>query len=426
MTELSEEISDSQLEAFLGAQEPRDVVLLFWAPWHRRSLEIKAELAHLASQHGEEMLLLSLNTDRHIDLAMRHGMRAVPLIVLRRQGKEVARTSGLNGCDGLLTWLWRHGALSASMPAQCELGSPSLKGAFHGDAALRARLITQLQEYAHSGSIVSQRVPFWCDGVGTISGALAQSLRPDVVEERSGLPFSFVCVLEFLCQEWSEATIGNIFTQIPVGADLSMLATSLLREVFGDPGIDWASLIDDERIDRLRQQWLRLIDRHVCALAVTQAEWDEIVVGLGVLRSQGRDPSRAVQDAFIDILGILSPPPAHDDDLWVNAISLHGIYLLHVIVGHDLGWTREDFGFEGVRAHWFMEREKRQAGGSFSDATLRTAQQQWMIEHGEAQRHYDQLLHESSENLPLLCHRICQRLLALLRESAPQLADQAQ
>jgi thioredoxin 1 len=418
MTELIQGMDASQLNALIVASEQRHVVLLFWAPWHLRSREMRGELERLAAAHADEIAPVFINTDRYVDLAVQYGLRSVPLVILFLGGDEIARTSGPNGCDGLLSWLWRQGAARSSMPEDFELLRHELGGAFHGDTLLGRSVIERLRERVCSGAVVCRRVPFWCDGVGTISGALADSLRPDIVEARSGLPFSFVCALEFLCLEWSAALVDTVFGEIKAGADLSLVAIRLVRDVFADPSTDWRVLIDDEGIDQLRLEWIRLLDRHVCGLAVAQTEWDAIVVGLGLLRSHGRDPSRAVQDAFIDMLGMLSPPPLHDDDLWVSALSLHGVYLQHVIVQHDLGWSRADFAFEGVRGQWFLAREIKQPGGRFSDEALAQARQQWMLEYGDEQRRYDLLLQESSANFPLLSHRICQRLIVLLRESA--------
>ncbi len=412
-----EDVNQAQFDAMV-AGEKRAVLLLFWAPWHVRSREMREEAERLALANEDDMALFVFNVDRDVELAMRHGLRAVPLMILLRQGTEIARTSGASGNDDMGPWLWRHGVALASMPVGFTLPRHALCCAFYGDVRLRLYVIKRLRELSRAGAVLRRRIPFWRDGQGTISGALGESVQPDLVEARSGLPFSFACALEFLCLDWSEAMVDAVFGEIRAGADLSMVAIRLVRDVFADPARDWAHVIDDVRIDLLRQQWVRLIDRHACGLAVAQSEWDEIVVGLGMLRSQGRNPVRAVQDAFVDMLGSLAPPPAHDDDLWVSALSLHGVYLLNVLVGHDLGWRSEDFAFEGERGQWFMAREQSQAGGRFSPEALAQAQQQWMQERGDDQRRYDGLLEEVSAQFPLLSHRNCQRMQALLRETS--------
>lgn len=412
-----EDIKAVQFDA-LVAGEARAIVLFFWAPWHVRSLEIREEARRMTEAHADEWVLVTVNIDREIDLGMRHGLRAVPLMIVLRQGVEVARTVAPSGTHDIGPLLWRNGLALAAMPAGFDLPQQALRGAFRADESLRQHVIQRLHERTRQGVVVHHRVPFWQNGRGTISGALADSVRPDLVEARSGLPFSFVCALEFLSLDWSEALVDAVFGEIRAGADLSMIAIRLVRDVFADPATDWACVVGDSRIDQIRQQWVRLVDRHTCGLAVSQAEWDQIVVELGMLRSQGRDPARAVQDAFIDMLGSLSPPPAHDDDQWVSALSLHGIYLLNVIVGHDLGWRPEDFAFEGERARWFMALEKKQPGGRFSGEALTEARQQWEQERGDDQRRYDLMLAELGEQFPLLRHRNYQRLLALLRESS--------
>lgn len=417
MTGLIQDIDASQLDLLL-AREQRVLLLVFWAAWHFRSAEVREEAEYLAHVHADEIALATVNVDREIDLAIRYGMRSVPLLILFRCGVEVARTVAPGGRGGVLPWLWRNDAVLTVRPDNFEIPGKALHGAFHGDALFRQAVIGSVRDLACRHAIVRQRIPFWRDGHGTISGALAGCTRPDVVEARSGLPFSFACALEFLHIEWSEATVDAVFSEIASGADLSMIAIRLVRDVLADPATDWAGLIEDERIDLLRMRWLRLVDRYVCTLPVAREEWDEILVGLGMLRSRERAPLRSVQDAFIDMLSTLSPPPAHDDDLWVSALSLHGIYLLHVLVEYDLGWGRDDFAFEGWRGQWFAARERMQADGRFTSETLAEAQKQWMHEHGDAQIRYDEMLVESSEAFSLLSNRIRQRLIALLRESA--------
>jgi hypothetical protein len=402
--------------AKLLAMEARRVLLLFWAPWHIRSRELLAEAEKLTQTHGDEIVLVSINIEREVDLAMRYGMRAVPLMILLDHGEEVARSGGTVEVSA---WLWRQGLCLSAMPAGFELPRQALQGgAFHGDAKLRTSLIECLHERAQQSAIVVARVPFWHEDRGTISGTLGKSTRPDILEARTGLPFSFLCALEFLAQEWSEGAIDAVFGEILPGADLSLIALRLVQGTFADPEVDWAAIIDDTQLDRLRTQWVRLVDRHVCGLAVSRAEWDALLVDLGLLRSEGRAPARSVQDAVIDMIGTLSPPPAHDDDLWVSALSMHGIYLLHVIVQHDLGWTRSDFAFEGERGQWFLARERQQPGGRFSEQALLVAQREWIAQRGEAQHRYDEILQESSAHFPLLSHRLRQRLIALLRETA--------
>lgn len=395
----------------------RALLLVFWAPWHVRSRDLLDEAGRLAQEHADELCLRSVNVDLDVASAMRFGMRSVPLLILFREGREVARTAGPTGCERLSPWLWRQGIALAAMPAGFALPRQiGLAGAFHGDSALRERLHRHLHELASQGRILRRRFPFWCEGRGTISAALSCSTRPDIVETQTGLPFSFACALEFLGLEWTPALVDWLFAELPVGMDVSQIALRLVQSHMADPEVDWREIIADPRLDALRQQWLRLTDRQLCGLPVAGTEWDALLLELGLLRSQGRNPERSVQDAVIDLLGTLSPPPAHDNDLWVSAISLHGIYLLHVAVEHDQGWTHEDFAFEGRRGQWFLEREQREPGGRFTPERLEIFRQEWMQLHGDEQKRYDAMLEEAGAHFPLMSNRLRQRLVALLRE----------
>ncbi|PAT00520.1 MAG: hypothetical protein BSR46_02135 [Candidatus Dactylopiibacterium carminicum] len=399
-----------------AAARGRTVLAVFWAPWHVRAKEMLEEARRLADSDPTAPLVVPIDVDCDMDFAIEQGMRAVPLCILLRNGVETDRS----GCtSGLAHWLWRHDLALASRPADFDGGkvqSPS--GAFRGDAKLQARLRAELKEKARAGAIYGARAPRWCHGRGTITGALAGSLIPAQAEAVSGLPFSFVCVLEFLCCDWSPALVDEIFDAIEPGAELGGIALRLMYQALSDPHVDWAGQLDDPALDAWRVRWLRLAERQLAGIPVEMQEWSEILVGCGSLRSAQRDPWRAVQDCVIDLLGLLSPPPASDEDLWVNIFSMHGLQLMHSIRAYESGWTREDFAFEGIRARWFMDLERRQPGGRFTPEALEEARQEWVesASHG-GQARFDRLLEEASAQFPLFERRIREQLLALLAET---------
>jgi hypothetical protein len=412
------ETTGGSLQALLAAEQ-RTVLLVFWARWHVRSNELAEHAQSLAAAHAGELVTFCVDVDKDPDVAMAFGMRALPLCLLYRNGQEVARAASAACACELNAWLWRNGVVRSAMPADFPLKFRTFdRGAFHADPAFKEKVCTALKEKAQLGFVRTARIPNWNGRFGSITGALAGAMRPEVVEAECGLPFSFVCALEFLCTDWDVALVDALLTPIPPGADLKHVATQLIYRVFADAATDWRALLDDSELDVQRQRWLRAIERHLAGVPVVQQEWDEILVGLGMLRQVGRDPQRSVQDCVIDLLGILSPPPSHDDDLWVNALSLHGIYIEYILISHELDWAREDFAFEGIRAQWFMAREALEPGGKFTPTRLALAQNDWLAEMGEEQARYDELLEEARRNLPLVTRRIRSHLQALIEQSA--------
>jgi len=412
------ETTSVKLQALL-ASEQRTVLLVFWARWHVRSTELAEHARSLGATHGEELVTFCVDVDKDPDVAMAFGMRALPLCLLYLNGHELARAASAACACELNAWLWRNGVARSAMPKDFPLKLRVLdRGAFHADPAFKEKVCTALKEKAQRGLVRAARIPNWNGRFGSITGALAGAMRPEVVEAESGLPFSFVCALEFLCTDWDVALVDSILAPIPPGADLTHVATQLIYRVFADAATDWQALLDDPEVDVQRQRWLRAIERHLAGIHVPQQEWDEILIGLGMLRQTGHDPLRSVQDCVIDLLGILSPPPRHDDDLWVNALSLHGIYLAYILISHELDWSREDFAFEGIRAQWFMAREALEPGGKFTPERLALVQNDWLAEMGQEQARYDELLAEARRNLPLVTRRIRSHLLVLIEQSA--------
>lgn len=395
--------------------ETRDVLLVFHARWHARSNEMAEEVRRLGRRYADELVPFCVDVDGDVEVAMSFGMRALPLCILLRRGGEISRTAGAVGAADLQEWLWRNGVARSTMPAGFPLELPGCsRGAFHADVSVRQRVCQLLRERAASGSILRRRIPFWDGHAGTISGAVAGSMRPDILETHSGLPFSFACTLEILSLDWTPEEVDAILGSVATGADLSQIAVRLMHGIFSDPEVLWGNLLDDTRIDQLRLQWLCAVERQLAGTVVPQAEWDAMLVGLGLRRSSRRSPDRSVQDCVVDMLCILSPPPPHDSDLWVNAFSLHGVHFAYILISHHLGWRPEDFAFEGVRAQWFMAREALEPGGKFSRARLRQMHEVWLEEMGAAQEAYDEKLHEAVLRLPLVTQRFRSMLLDLI------------
>ncbi|CAK0762576.1 Thioredoxin 2 [Gammaproteobacteria bacterium] len=80
----------------------------FWAPWCG-PCRIMAPIFEQAAYSLEPRArLVKINTEEEPELATRHGIRSIPTLILFREGREVARTSGSMDLGRLLTWTQQY------------------------------------------------------------------------------------------------------------------------------------------------------------------------------------------------------------------------------------------------------------------------------------------------------------------------------
>ena len=70
------------------------VLVDFWAPWCGPCKMVGPELAKVAATSNGQFLIAKVNTEVLPDVAQRFGIRAIPTLVLIRDGRELARKSG--------------------------------------------------------------------------------------------------------------------------------------------------------------------------------------------------------------------------------------------------------------------------------------------------------------------------------------------
>ena len=92
------------LEALLaGSEQP--VVVDFWAPWCGPCRAMAPVFEQVAGKLGGKVRFVKVNTDAEQALAARHGIRAIPTLVLFRGGVEVKRASGVMDAGALAQWI---------------------------------------------------------------------------------------------------------------------------------------------------------------------------------------------------------------------------------------------------------------------------------------------------------------------------------
>jgi thioredoxin 2 len=73
---------------------PVPVLVDFWAAWCAPCRMVAPELEKLAYERSGELIVAKLNTEEVPNEAARLGIRAIPTLVLFRDGREVQRESG--------------------------------------------------------------------------------------------------------------------------------------------------------------------------------------------------------------------------------------------------------------------------------------------------------------------------------------------
>lgn len=92
------------LEALL-ASCALPVVVDFWAPWCGPCRALAPAIEKAASELAGKARFVKVNVDEQQALAARHGIRAVPTLVLFRAGAEVKRHSGVLDAGALARWV---------------------------------------------------------------------------------------------------------------------------------------------------------------------------------------------------------------------------------------------------------------------------------------------------------------------------------
>jgi len=91
MTELIKNATDETLDATVA----QGVSLVdFWADWCGPCKALAPVLAELAEHYAGEVQVVKVDVVANEAAALRHGARSIPLLVLFKDGQELARLTG--------------------------------------------------------------------------------------------------------------------------------------------------------------------------------------------------------------------------------------------------------------------------------------------------------------------------------------------
>jgi thioredoxin 2 len=84
------------------------VLVDFWAPWCGPCRMVTPAVEHLAEVYAGQLKLVKLNVDEAPEIAARFGVQGIPLLVVIRDGEEIARQVGAAASGPLRAWLESH------------------------------------------------------------------------------------------------------------------------------------------------------------------------------------------------------------------------------------------------------------------------------------------------------------------------------
>ena len=81
------------------------VVVDVWAPWCGPCLAMAPEYEKAAQATEPRARFIKLNSDNEQAISARLGIRGIPTMLIYRDGKEIARSSGARSARDIMSWV---------------------------------------------------------------------------------------------------------------------------------------------------------------------------------------------------------------------------------------------------------------------------------------------------------------------------------
>jgi len=97
------ELGEAEFESFVQRTE-LPVLADFWAPWCGPCRSMAPHFERAAQALKDRVRLVKVNTEEAPGLAQRYGIRAIPTLILFKNGAEAKRMSGAMDAGALERW----------------------------------------------------------------------------------------------------------------------------------------------------------------------------------------------------------------------------------------------------------------------------------------------------------------------------------
>ncbi len=108
---MSEIINISNAEAFdkVIGQSQKPVLVDFWAPWCGPCKQIAPILVDLSKELGDKVQVTKVDVDTNAELASRFNIRAIPTLLLFKDGRVVETIVGFTSKEALKNKIQKAG-----------------------------------------------------------------------------------------------------------------------------------------------------------------------------------------------------------------------------------------------------------------------------------------------------------------------------
>ena len=98
------QVSDASFEAdVIGSETP--VVVDFWAEWCAPCKQIAPALEEIGDEMAGQVKIAKINIDENPDTPSKYGVRAIPTLILFKDGQVVGTQVGVQPKGRLLDWI---------------------------------------------------------------------------------------------------------------------------------------------------------------------------------------------------------------------------------------------------------------------------------------------------------------------------------
>jgi len=102
------EINSTEFKKEVNEEKDNIVLVDFWAPWCGPCKALAPILEELDKEMGNKIKIAKINVDNNPETASKYGIMSIPTLMIFKEGKMIAKISGLKSKDQLISWIKEH------------------------------------------------------------------------------------------------------------------------------------------------------------------------------------------------------------------------------------------------------------------------------------------------------------------------------